>query len=214
MSGRYERVLVVTSVDREAATIPDREDIVVVTSGVGRTNAAATTTEVLIERGPFDAVLNIGVAGTLAPEILPVGSPIVGASSVYVEEGLITPDGFEDMIGLGFPLGDFAGNVVPGHVDLVARATEIAAAGVIATVATCSGTADAVAMVRERTHAIAEAMEGAAVVHAARRRGVPAMEFRVISNTTGDRSAQFWDLPAAFASLSEHVPALLEVVLD
>ena len=48
---------------------------------------------------------------------------------------------------------------------------------------------------------MAEAMEGAAVVHAARRVGVPAIEIRSISNTTGDRATQRWDIAAAFAAL-------------
>jgi futalosine hydrolase len=44
-------------------------------------------------------------------------------------------------------------------------------------------------------------MEGAAVVHAARRVGVPAIEIRSISNTTGDRPKQQWNIAAAFAAL-------------
>jgi nucleoside phosphorylase len=39
------------------------------------------------------------------------------------------------------------------------------------------------------------------VVHAALRAGVPGLEVRAISNTTGDRPAQRWDMPAAFAAL-------------
>jgi len=45
-------------------------------------------------------------------------------------------------------------------------------------------------------------MEGAAVVHAARRAGVPAIEIRSISNTTGDRPKQRWDIAAAFTALA------------
>jgi len=48
---------------------------------------------------------------------------------------------------------------------------------------------------------MAEAMEGAAVVHAARRAGVPAIEIRSISNATGDRAKQQWNIAAAFAAL-------------
>jgi futalosine hydrolase len=68
-------------------------------------------------------------------------------------------------------------------------------------VATCSGTDAAAHAVRTRTGAMAEAMEGAAVVHAARRAGVPAIEIRSISNTTGDRAKQQWNIAAAFAAL-------------
>ncbi|MCH7864601.1 MAG: futalosine hydrolase, partial [Proteobacteria bacterium] len=52
-----------------------------------------------------------------------------------------------------------------------------------------------------RTGALCEAMEGAAVVHAARRKRVPGIELRSISNTTGDRSSQQWDLKRGLSAL-------------
>jgi nucleoside phosphorylase len=48
-------------------------------------------------------------------------------------------------------------------------------------------------------------MEGAAVVHAARRLKVPAIEIRAISNTCGDRANQIWDLQAGLTSLGKTV---------
>ena len=56
-----------------------------------------------------------------------------------------------------------------------------------------------------RTGAIAEAMEGGAVGVSAARvgGGVWFSELRVISNTTGDRAGQRWDLSRALARLSE-----------
>jgi futalosine hydrolase len=44
-------------------------------------------------------------------------------------------------------------------------------------------------------------MEGAAVVHAANRVGAPAIEVRAISNTTGNRNTQEWDIPLALQNL-------------
>lgn len=44
-------------------------------------------------------------------------------------------------------------------------------------------------------------MEGAAVLLAAHRLGIPAAEIRVISNTTGDRDRQVWDFGAGFAGM-------------
>ena len=46
-----------------------------------------------------------------------------------------------------------------------------------------------------------KAMEGAAVVHAALRLGLPGGEVRVISNSTGDRAKQQWDIARAFAAM-------------
>jgi futalosine hydrolase len=204
------RLLIVTAVDAEARAIGAIDSAHVVVAGVGRTNAAAATTEALIQarhRGSsiaFDAVLSAGVAGALPQSEgrLGIGDCIVASSCIYVEEGLITASGFAGMDSLGFKLGDFDGNSVPVDESMLERLASDFGIGPIATVATCSGTDAAAAEVARRTGALAEAMEGAAVVHAARRLHVPAIELRSISNTTGDRAHQQWDLSLALRSLS------------
>ncbi len=204
------RVLVVTSVPAEAKAIGDGAGAaVVIISGIGRANAAAATTEAIVRDGPFDAVVNAGIAGMLPGSGLDLGEVVVASQCVYAEEGLITPSGFAGVEALGFALGDFPGNAVPVDEGLLARLSQRWPAGPIATVATCSGTDDAAAAITQRTKAIAEAMEGAAVVHAARRLSVPAIELRSISNTTGDRDRQRWDLPRALAALGDAVPRAL-----
>lgn len=194
------RVLVVVAVEREAAALRHAFDHVVV-AGIGRVNAAAATTEALINDGPFDAVLSAGIAGVLPGASLELGELVVANACVYCEEGVITPDGFRTMDTFGFPLGAFEGNRVPVDERLAAIAPTGAQRGGIATVATCSGTDSAAHAVAARTHCVAEAMEGAAVVHAALRLGVPGIEIRAISNTTGDRAMQRWDLDRACAAL-------------
>jgi futalosine hydrolase len=63
-------------------------------------------------------------------------------------------------------------------------------------------------MVRDRTGAVAEAMEGAAVALVAHRLRIPMAEVRVVSNTTGSRPRQVWDLKGALARLSDLAAAL------
>ncbi len=203
------RVLVVTSVPAEAEAIRSHDGATVVVSGIGRTNAAAATAETILQHGPFDAVLSAGVAGALPGGGLEVGEAVVASSCVYVEEGLVTPSGFSNMAAMGFSLGDFEGNAVPVDAQLLSRLAGHFRTGPIATVATCSGTDAAAEAVVDRTGAIAEAMEGAAVVHAARRQRVPAIELRVVSNTTGDRPRQQWDLAGALAALGPAVEQAL-----
>lgn len=197
------RFLIITSVEAEARAIGGLPGSLVVVAGIGRTNAACATTEAIISRGPFEAVISAGIAGALPGGQLAVGDSLAASACIYVEEGLITTEGFSDMAAIGFPLGDFDGNVVPVDAKLLGRAR---ARGLhiapIATVATCSGTDAAAAEVARRTGAAAEAMEGAAVVHAARRLKTPAIEIRAISNTTGERSRQQWDIPRALESLA------------
>ena len=208
------RLLIVTAVDAEARAIAANlvPTDLLVTSGIGRTNAAAATTEAALKAGPFDAVLSCGVAGALPGGDLDLGDAVLATACVYAEEGLVTPDGFGDMTVLGFPLGDFDGNNVPVDTALHAALRDTFPCGPIVTVATCSGTDEQAACIAARTGARAEAMEGAAVVHAARRLGIPAIELRTISNHTGDRAAQRWDLPAALAALREAVAATRDVL--
>lgn len=200
------RVLVVVAVAREADAIASMPDVTVVTAGIGRTNAAAATTESILRDGPYDAVLSTGVAGALPGSDLDIGESVVASSCVYVEEGLIAEDGFHCVDAMGFSLGDFGGNAVPVDPDLREALAPAFRTGCVATVATCSGTDAAARLVAGRTGAVAEAMEGAAVVHAARRLRTPAIELRVISNWTGNRAHQQWDLVKALAALGEEVP--------
>jgi futalosine hydrolase len=204
-----KRILVIVAVEAERTALGARclaaPAVHVVVAGIGRTNAAAATAEALAEARaagtPFTAVISTGIAGALPGSNLALGTVIVADACIYAEEGIALPEGQGDMRVLGFPLGDFAGNRVPVDGALLMAFRALGPACEIATVATCSGTDAAALSVRTRTGAMAEAMEGAAVVHAARRVGVPAIEIRSISNTTGDRAAQRWDIAAAFAAL-------------
>ena len=209
------KILIVTAVAAEAAVARhggEASGCIVIAGGIGRTNAAAATTEAIIRRGPFDAVISAGVAGALPGGGLALGDTIIASACTYAEEGLITPEGFVDMAGMGFALGSFAGNSVPVDDALLGSLSHEFAVGVIATVATCSGTHEAAAEVVRRTSARAEAMEGAAVVHAARRLDTPAIELRTISNTTGDRARQQWDLGAALSGLGPAIARAIDAL--
>ena len=195
------RLLIVTAVGKESEACRSIPDAMVVTSGVGRTNAAIATTRAILEHGPFDAVISIGIAGSLPGSDLDIGDIVLASSSIYFEEGLLAPDGFHDLASMGFPLGDFPGNAVPADQDLLAMAGSLGVLGPVATVASCSGTDEAAQAVVERTGAIAEAMEGAAVLHAGRASGLPGIEIRAISNTTSDRDRQTWDLVGGLEAL-------------
>ena len=203
------RTLIVTAVEAEADAIPEIADTVIVAGGIGRTNAAAATTEAILTRGPFDLVVSAGIAGMMPGVELQIGDVLVAEACVYCEEGLQTQDAYLDMHAMGFSLGDFQGNTVPVDTDLLDRLPESVLIGRIATVATCSGSDIQAELVARRTSAVAEAMEGAAVVHAARRLDVPAIEVRAISNTTGDRDRQQWDIAAALTALGDQLPDIV-----
>ena len=52
-------------------------------------------------------------------------------------------------------------------------------------------------------------MEGASVVHAARLQGLPAIEIRSMSNTTGNQDNQIWDIQTALDAIGD---ALQEMI--
>jgi len=198
------RLLIITATEKERHAVGAIDDALIVTDSIDRTNAACTTTEALMARGaPFDAVISAGIAGILPGSNLAVGDVLVASSCIYFEEGIVTPAGFADTEAIGFPLGNFPGNRVPVSEELLDLLSDHFPVAPIATVATCSGTDIAAAEVARRTGAAAEAMEGAAVVHAARRKRVPAIEIRTMSNFTGDRAHQRWDLDRALEALSQ-----------
>jgi futalosine hydrolase len=176
-------------------------EIEVLLTGVGKANAAGATARAL-DTTRHAAVLSVGLAG--AYSTLVMGSVVLATTSVYADEGVQETDKFTDIAALGFPPTELPGMALPAHPGLLGVLRPLAdTTGPIATVSTCSGT-DSLARERPaRTGAIAESMEGAATAHAAHRLSIPAAELRIISNSTGDRDRQVWDLPLAFAKLTE-----------
>lgn len=212
------RCLMVVAAPVEAAAILGREagplwrvvevgpglDLVV--SGIGKANAAGAAAR-FADAVKHDAVLSIGIAGSLVGD-LAIGQVVIGTSAVFADEGVETPQGFADCASMGFPLGDFAGSAVPASREVAdwlnARVGPVLPTRLapIATVSTCSGTDGLARQVRERTGAAAEAMEGAAVGLVAHRLGIAFGELRVVSNTTGDRAGQMWDMKLALSRLA------------
>lgn len=181
-------------------------------SGVGKANAAGAVGFALggveAEERRCTGVVSVGIAGALPRTAgvggwaVEVGSVVAGSASVWGDEGVQTPERFLDCWAMGFPLAATPGAALPadgGLLEVFAAGADVA--GAVATVSTCSGTDALARAVAERTGAVAEAMEGAAVLQVARRLGCPAVEVRAISNTTGDRAGQRWDIAAALARL-------------
>lgn len=187
--------------------INDRFDVVV--SGVGKSAAAGATARFL-DAGRHEAVISLGVAGALPGLGLSIGDVVVADRAVFADEGFLTPEGFTDIASAGFPPGPEGGMGVACDDGMVRALSTLGAVGGVATVSTCSGTDALAAEIERRTGAIAEAMEGGAVGVTAQRLGAGTRfsELRVISNTTGDRDRQEWDLRGALGRLGEMVERL------
>jgi futalosine hydrolase len=180
----------------------------VVETGVGKGCAAGGVAR-CFDAARHRAVLSLGVGGALPRSGLRIGDVVLATESVYADEGALTPSGFIDVGAMGFAPDPASASVgVRADAALAASLRPLAdRTGVVATVSTCSGADDLAVEIVRRTGAVAEAMEGAAVGFACRRLGaIPGAalafaEVRVISNTTGDRPKQVWDLPAALRRL-------------
>ena len=176
----------------------------IVVTGVGKANAAGAIARVL-DPSMHRGVLSVGVGGALPGSGLEIGEAVAASRSVFGDEGVGSESGLipMDELGLGsFPDGSMGRDHDPWLVGRLASVCD--RRGTIATVSCCSGTDVRAAALARETGAIAEAMEGAGVALAgARVRPVlPTGEVRVISNTTGDRGGQRWDLDAGLAGLA------------
>ncbi len=176
-----------------------------VVTGVGKAAAAGGVGRVL-DLARHGAVLSVGIAGAYGG--VELGSVVAADRCVFADEGVDTGGVFQDLASLGFaPWASGMGTEVSGAVlDVLRPLADVV--GAIATVSTCSGTDALVARLRERSGAVAEAMEGAAVALVASRVGVPFGELRVISNTTGDRDRQVWRIKEAFGVLERVIGTL------
>lgn len=173
-------------------------------SGIGKSNAAARTAAVLATNPP-NRVINLGIAGVLPGGGLQIGDAVLASRSVFADEGVDAPDGFIDCRSMGFPMfpGDESEGLSPNQEVRDRLLPVLDGERVVATVSTCSGRNDLAERIRRRTGASAESMEGAAVLLACLHAGVPGAEVRVISNTTGDREHQVWDIGRAMTRLGE-----------
>jgi len=186
---------------------PPPPHLVLIRSGVGKASAAAAIARAL-DPERHAGVLSIGLAGALPGSGLAIGDIVIASHMILADEGSQNPDGFRDIASMGFgpmPDGSVSAPATPNLVALLGSAIPGARIGPIATVSTCSGTDARASEIAARTGAIAEAMEGAAVAIAAAHVAGPAFpvaEIRAISNTTGDRPKQVWDLARGFAALT------------
>lgn len=162
------------------------DDPVVAVIGVGRSNAAATVA-VALERYDVSRVVSTGVAGALPCSGVEVGDVVVGDLAVHADLGVETSEGFGGTEHLGFETSEGYYNDYPLQPLSVDAET-----GAIATVASVSATDEAAERVVERTDAVVETMETAAVAQVATRADVPVSAVVGVSNYAGeDREFDF-----------------------
>ncbi|MGH1346253.1 MAG: futalosine hydrolase [Nannocystales bacterium] len=175
--------------------------------GVGKVEATLALTRALCGALP-DVVINFGVAGAFPASGLEVGDVCLVTQETFADEGLVTQDGFEDLVALKLAEGVewSADSVWTQRVaDVLGEVPRIRGT----TVSTISGTDALAAAYADRVQAAVETMEGAAVARVCDAFGVPWVQLRSISNRVGDRERGGWDIRLAKTRLHEAARRLL-----
>lgn len=172
-------ILVVAATERELAGVRGATGLV---CGIGPVEAAAATSRALAAERP-SALLHIGIAGARG---LPVAQLVIGSEAVY-----------EDAL---------EGGLVPARVHPDTSLVEAAQRALPAARIQPIGTSARVG----GTHGCqVEAMEGFAVLSAARAVAVPAVEVRAVSNDIDEPDRGLWRFDDALAALDAALPKLL-----
>ena len=180
------RILVVAATARELAAA---DGWLTLQCGVGPVEAAAATAAAIAELQPT-AILHVGIAGARRHRAFAPASLVIGSDARYCD--------------LNVPV-EWAPNTVaasPALLHVVQRVLPQAATLSIGTSARVGGT----------THCDVEAMEGFAVLRAAQRAGVPAIEVRAISNDIEEADRARWYFDAAFTAITHVTPLLVRAL--
>lgn len=201
-----------------------QQDVLLVHSGIGKSNAAAAATTLLCGCQP-EALINIGCGGAYASSELEVGDLALASAEVFADEGSDSESGFLDLEELDLPLCQLGEtslyNRLPTNSRLFASAHDVLerfadksgirlATGPFVTVSTCTGTDQQGEKRSSYSAGICENMEGAAIALMAIRFGTPFLEFRGISNLAGKRNREKWDLSGACQIAQRALLALLQ----
>jgi len=163
------------------------------------------------------AVLLCGCGGAYPENGLPIGSLALAETEVFGDLGVATAEKFIPLDQLDLPQNPQLAPIVQQtftlNSDLLKWALEIlpdAVSGPFVTVNRCSGTPDLSHELQQRTGGICENMEGAAAAQVCAEFEIPLLELRGISNPTGTRDPQQWDINRGAESAQLGILELLE----
>ena len=168
--------------------------------GIGQVNMAMQLTRLLDTYKP-EAVLLCGCGGSYPASGLKIGDLALATSEFYADLGVATAEQFIPLEELDLPQNPRISPLVRQSFSLDKTLLERAQktlsgtiCGPFATVNCCSGYPDLSFELEKRSGAICENMEGAAAAQICTNFAVPLLELRGISNPTGTRDPQQWDV--------------------
>ncbi|MEA3545333.1 MAG: futalosine hydrolase [Thermodesulfobacteriota bacterium] len=185
-------------------------------SGIGSVNMATQLTRLLSEYTPM-AVLLCGCGGSYPGSGLQIGSLTLATEEIFGDLGVATADKFIPLDQLKLPqtprLAPAIQQSFTLNATLLSWAQNVlpdAVCGAFVTVNCCSGYPKLSEKLGFRTGAICENMEGAAAAQVCATFAIPLLELRGISNPTGTRDPQQWDIARGVEVAQSGIMDLLE----
>jgi futalosine hydrolase len=164
----------------------------------------------------YDLVINTGIAGSFLKEF-PVGTVVNVVSDCFAELGAEHGGNFIPFYKMGMSkpymptfvsekgIINNIGYPAPPVIKKIPVASGI-------TVNTISGEAGHIELIRSRTDADIETMEGAAFFYACMMSAIPCLQIRAISNYIEPRNADKWDIPTAVRNLNQTLIKILDEI--
>jgi futalosine hydrolase len=177
---------------------------------------AMQLTRMLTELRP-EAVILCGCGGSYPDSGLGIGDLALASSETYGDCGVTAGTGFVPLEQLNIPQQTrFAPLFQQSYkfdTPLHKRTAELlpqAHCGPFVTVNNCSGTPEISRQLQQQTAGICENMEGAAAAQVCAEFSCPLVEVRGISNPTGTRAEDLWNIPLGMRVAQEAVLTLLQ----
>ncbi|SEA82607.1 futalosine hydrolase [Desulfuromusa kysingii] len=184
--------------------------------GIGQVNMALQLTRILSVHTPL-AVFLCGCGGSYPDSGLRVGDLALADVEIFGDLGVVTTDTFIPLSHLNIPqdkqLAPAIKQSIPLDPELCRWAQlslEEVACGPFVSVNCCSGTPAASLDLQLRTKGICENMEGAAAAQVCSEFNIPLLELRGISNPTGTRDPEQWDVVRGSAAAQSAILKLLQ----
>ena len=192
------------------------QDVLLSHGGIGQVNMAIQLTRLLSEHKP-QAVLLCGCGGSYPGSDLQIGSLALAKEEIFGDLGVATANRFIPLKQLDLPqnpqLAPTVQQSFPLNADLLSWAQEVlpdAVCGSFVSVNCCSGNAELSVVLQQRCDGICENMEGAAAAQVCTEFDIPLLELRGISNPTGTRDPQQWDITRGAEAAQLGILELLE----
>lgn len=190
-------------------------DLEVMITGAGMV-ATAYRLGCRLSQQSYDMAINAGIAGSFDPAY-PVGTVCCVYSDELHDFGAEDREQFIPVFSLGFVKPDthpFLAGKLPGTPPEllpgpIARLAESIPRVTGITSNTSHGNRHSIDMLKKRTPAVTESMEGAAFYYACRCSLIPCVQIRAISNLVEERDTSRWNIPLAIRNLNDFLKQMI-----